>query len=282
MKRIRFFLAALFLCLSFCAVVSADVELKFGLYASDKPSELKKKFSPVIKALAPAVSQRLGETVKISFKFSKDYEEGIRDLTSGAADFCRFGPASYVAAKKTNPGIEILAVESNKGKKTFNGVICVAGKGPIQSIADLKGNSFAFGNELSTIGRYLSQQHLMENGIRAADLSAYEYLGSHNKVGVAVARGKFAAGALKESTFKKLVKKGTGLRELASFPNTTKPWIARAGLPENVRKALSESLIALKDPAALKVLKKAGFLAGSDADYDVIRSAIENNGKFFE
>ena len=282
MKTSRIVMAALFLWLAFTAVAHAEVILKFGLYASDKPSELKKKFGPVIKALSPAVAQRLGEKVTITFKFARDYEEGVRDLTSGAADFARFGPASYVAAKKTNPGIEILAVESKKGKKSFNGVICVAGNSAIQTVTDLKGKSFAFGNELSTIGRYLSQQYLLENGVKATDLSGYEYLGSHSKVGVAVARSKFAAGALKESTFKKLVKKGTGLRELAAFPNMTKPWLARAGLPEKVRKALSESLIDLKDPEALKVLKKDGFLPGTDADYNVIRSAIENNDLFFK
>ena len=37
----------------------------------------------------------------------------------------------------------------------------------------------------------------------------------------------------------------------------------------------------MKDPEALRVLKKDGFLPGDDADFDVIRSAIEDNDLFF-
>ena len=39
-------------------------------------------------------------------------------------------------------------------------------------------------------GRYLSQLYLVENDIRAKDLSRYEYLGRHDKVGIAVGRGE--------------------------------------------------------------------------------------------
>ncbi len=280
MKKTIILIVALFLSLGGLDA-RADVELKFGLYTSDKPSVLKKQFNPVLKALTPLMSEALGQPVKIKFKFSKTYEEGIQDLVDGKVDFVRFGPASYISAKKGNPDIVILAAESKKGKKSFNGVICVAGDSQIQSVGELKGKSFAFGNKLSTIGRYLSQQYLVKNGIKSSDLSSYDYLGSHNKVGIAVARGIFDVGALKDSSFKKLVKKGTGLRSLATFPNMTKPWIARSGLDEKIFTALSNSLLNLKDPAALKVLKKDGFLPAFDADYDVIRSSIDNNSLFF-
>lgn len=282
MKKRCLLFAACFLFFGGLTVAHANIGLKFGLYASDKPSVLMKQFAPVLRALESMLSEQLGEPVKISFKFSKSYEAGIQDLTTGAVDFCRFGPASYVAAKKANPNISILALEANNGQKSFNGVICTRKESGIQTVGDLKGKSFAFGNELSTIGRYLAQQHLRENGIKESDLGGYEYLGSHMNVGVAVARGKFHAGALKEKTFKKLAKKSSGLTAIATFPNTTKPWIARAELPEPVRQALEDSLIGLKDPAVLKGLKKDGFLRGSDADYDAIRTSIENNELFFK
>lgn len=260
----------------------AEIQLKFGLYASDKPSALKKKFDPVLGALEPLLTDSLGEPVKIVIKFSQTYEGGIDDLVTGAIDFSRFGPASYVAAKKANPGISILAMESHKGKKSFNGIICVKKESPIRSAGELKGKSFAFGDELSTIGRYLSQQFLVQNGVKASDLANFEYQKNHEAVGIAVARGRFDAGALKESSFKKMVKKGAALRALSTFPNVTKPWLARAGLDKRVEKALRDSLLGLKDPAALKVLKKDGFLPGDDGDYAAIRSSIDNNGDFFK
>ena len=68
-------------------------------------------------------------------------------------------------------------MESKKGQKTFNGVICIHKTSSIKKVSELAGKRFAFGNELSTIGRYLSQLYLLNNGVKASDLGYYEYLG---------------------------------------------------------------------------------------------------------
>jgi len=152
----------------------------------------------------------------------------------------------------------------------------------IEDVSSLKGKRFAFGNELSTIGRYLSQLYLVEHGITSNDLSNHEYLGRHDTVGMAVALNKFDAGALKESTFKKIVAAGKPIKAIASFPNVTKPWIAKDGITERVFSSLQKALINMKDEASLKSLKKAGFLEGSDRDYDTIRKSMQENGRFFD
>ncbi|MCP3943734.1 MAG: phosphate/phosphite/phosphonate ABC transporter substrate-binding protein [Desulfobacteraceae bacterium] len=264
------------------SISHAGVELTFGLYTSDQPTALKKMFAPILKNLEEKMNVKLGEQVKIKIVHSRTYEQGINKLVDGKVDFVRFGPASYIEAKQKNPGIQILAVEANKGKKVFNGVICVAQTSTIQSVADLKGKSFGFGDKRSTIGRYLSQQYLVQNGIKASDLSNYEYLKNHKAVAIAVARGKFDAGALKENTYLKIKKTGAAIRSIASFPNMTKPWIARSGLPDKIRTALKESLLEIKDPEVLKKLKKSGFLPGNDDDFKVIRYSIKNNDLFFK
>lgn len=264
------------------SLVWGDIELNFGVYTSDKPSAMVLKFRPVLNALTESLQKKLGQPVKIRLQVANGYTKGVEDLANGRVDFARFGPASYIHAKKLNSGITILAVESKKGRKVFNGIICVRETSAIANIADLKGKRFAFGNKQSTIGRYLSQNYLYERGIRAKDLGAFDYLGRHDKVGAAVASGKYDAGALKESTFNKLVKKGAPLRSIASFPNVTKPWIARKGLPQHIFVALRDSLLSLNDPAALKALKKGGFLPGNDSDYTVIRKAMRKNSLFFK
>lgn len=260
----------------------ADVDLKFGVYVSDKPTEMVRKFRPVLDALEAAMSGELGEPVHIKMRVAGDYEAGIEDLVTGAVDFARFGPASYVLAKERNPELRILSVESEKGTKVFYGIICVAEESPIRAVEDLRGKSFAFGDSRSTIGRYLSQNLLIRHGIGAKDLAAYSYLERHDKVGTAVARNRFDAGALKEGTFKKLVAKGLPIRAIASFPNVTKPWIARGALAPKVFAALRAALLRMRDPAALKALKKDGFLEGGDDDYAVIRKAMASNARFFE
>jgi len=260
----------------------ADQQLVFGLYSSDKPTEMIKQFRPILNILEAKASSLLGESIKIRIKVSKSYEEGIAALVNGDVDFSRFGPASYITAKQSQPDLSILAMETSKGKKSFNGIIAVAADSPIRAVEELHGKTFAFGNESSTIGRYLSQLFLSERGVFSSSLEKYDYLDRHDRVGTAVAAGKYDAGALKESTFKSLNAKGHALKAIATFENVTKPWIGRAGLPERTAKALTGALLDVTDENALKALKKDGFAVGTDADYERIRQSITRNDTFFK
>jgi len=239
-------------------------------------------FKPALNELEARMSEKLGREVDIRMQIAKDYDQGISHLTTGKVDFSRFGPASYIEAKKMNEDIEILAMESKAGAKVFYGIIATEKNSDIKSVEDLRDRSFAFGDEGSTIGRFLSQLYLEQNNIRADDLSKYEYLGRHDLVGTAVGAGDFAAGALNESTFKKLIDAGEPIRQLAKFPNVTKPWIARANLDPVILEALQLSLLEINSSKALKGLKVDGFLKGGDSDYAVIREAMDFNFKFFE
>ena len=221
----------------------ADIKLTFGTYTADKPTDTVRKIKPVLKYLENSLSRQLGEPVRISTQVAKDYDKGISQLITGKVDFVRFGPASYVLAKGKAARISILAMEAVKGKKTFHGIICVQENADIQHLSDLSGKTFAFGNKLSTIGRYLAQSQLLDAGINADQLKRYEFLGRHDRVGTAVGNNEFDAGALKLSTFKKLRNKSVAIREIHRFENVTKPWIARAGLDEKVATALKNALL---------------------------------------
>ena len=262
--------------------VTAQIDLSFGVYAADKPTVVVKKFKPVLKVLEKSLAQRLGEPVQIRLQVASTYEIGITNITTGKVDFARLGPASYIEAKNRQNALKIVALESNNGEKRFNGVICVASDSPINSPVDLKGKRFAFGDQRSTIGRYLSQQYLMKQGIKANDLDQYDYLDRHDKVGSAVAAGQYDAGALKESTYNRLVANGSALRILSTFPNVTKPWIARSNLDERIFLALRSSLLEIIDPETQRVLKKDGFIEGDDQDYALVREAISQNAMFFK
>lgn len=258
----------------------AEITLTFGTYAADKPTETVRKFRPFLSLLADRMSSRLAEKVTIKMTIAKEYEEGIRQLAEGEVDFARFGPASYVRVKELNPEIGIVAIESQKGKKRFKGVIVVHRDSPIQSLEELAGLTFAFGDELSTIGRYLAQAQLLEVGIASEDLHSFAYLGRHDLVGEAVGAGKYAAGALKESTYKKLVAKGVPIRVLMSFDNVTKPWLVSADLDTEVLQAMQDVMLSPQDEEIVRRVSKSSYLPGVDADYDLIREAIEKSRSF--
>ncbi len=263
------------------STADAKVSLVFGTYSPDKPSAMVTQLRPSLNEVAEHMSEILGEDVEVRMQIVRSYDDGVDLIVTGKVDFMRLGPASYVKAKSRNPGLVILAMENKRGTKTFNGVICVRRDSDISDVSQLRGRTFAFGSKRSTLGRYFAQLHLMRNGIRAWDLAKYEYLGRHDKVGKAVASGLYDAGALEETTFGKLVKKGAPIRAIATFRNSTRPWVARAGLESRLEAALRQAMIRLSDAQALAALRFDGFLLGDDSEYDATREAIRDNPGFF-
>jgi phosphonate transport system substrate-binding protein len=266
-------------------VAHAEIRIPFGVYAADKPETVTRQFRPLLDAIEVAMSRRLGQPVHIHMNVADSYEEGLAALRAGKVHFARFGPATYVAAREAMPDLRLLAMETNQGEKYFLGAIVVHGNSPIRKIEDLKGKSFAFGDENSTIGRYLAQHLLHKSGISARDLGRYVYMCRHDAVGEAVARGDYDAGALKQGTIKTLVARGLKLRPLLVFRNITKPWIAHPDLPDELYQALRETMLNLKDDHAFENLASDGangFAPAEDAEYDPIRNAIKRNPEFFQ
>ncbi len=274
-----------FFLLSLCngnANAQTEIQLRFGVYTSDKASDMVRQFRPLMNVLEERLQTQMERPVRISMQVASSYEQGIADIVTGSVDFSRFGPASYVIATGENPQLRLLAMESNKGSKRFRGMIIVHADSALQSVPELAGARFAFGDRRSTIGRYLSQQHLLENGLRATDLGEYVYLERHDAVANAVASRQFDAGAVKSGTMKKYLAKGAPLRVLAHFDNVTKPWIARAGLDPEVFDALRTAMLTFDDQTALASLGKEGFLAGSDSEYDFVRKAMTATRSFHD
>jgi phosphonate transport system substrate-binding protein len=252
--------------------------ITFGIYTSDKPTVMYQKFRPIIDYLQNRIAQN-GGNATVKMKIFPSYAAAVDALVAGNVDFMRFGPASYIMAKDRDDKIRLLAMEHKKNKKSFYGVFIVTKNSPINSIEDLKGKSFAFGNKNSTIGRYLSQAELVKAGLRSADLAKYDYLGRHDKVALAVAVGNYDAGVVKENTFKKYAE-SKGLKKIAQFPNVTKPWAVRAGFDDSLFAILQQALLELKDKKTLKALKQDGFLVAEDSDYDFVRQGMRLSEEF--
>lgn len=259
-----------------------DLQLVFGLYTTDKPTVLVKKFRPILSAIEVELGKKLDRPVAIRMQISRSYEGGMSAILNGEVDFSRFGPASYVAASEESPTIRILALDSKSDTQTSKGIIAVHEDSSYAEISDLIGTRFAFGNEASTIGRYLSQAYLFKHDITAENLAYYEYLDRHDRVGYAIAQGTFDAGALKESTFNSLKDKGLPLRVLAEFENVNKPWIARSGMDQKLFESLRTVMLELSAPEAFKALGSKRFVRGDDSIFEVTRKAITENSDFFE
>lgn len=260
----------------------AKISLVFGMFAPDKPAALAAQLRPSLDWIAAAMTERLGEPVEIRIGVVRSYDESIHAIAAGRVDFMRLGPIVYVMAKALNADISILAMEKKDGKKAFTGVICVRADSDIADVGQLRGRSLAFGPASSTLGRYIAQYFLLNDGIRARDLARYEYFPRNDRIGRAIGAGAFDAGALEEATFTELVRSGIPLRAIATFESVTRPWVARAGMDQHVESALRAALLGFADQSALADLRFEGFLAGDDSEYAETRAAVRDNHRFFE
>jgi phosphonate transport system substrate-binding protein len=252
--------------------------LTFGVYTSDKPSAMYRKFKPILDYLEDRLD-RDGLKVSIKIKIYPSYSAALDAIVNAEVDFARFGPASYVLAKERNRDIRLLAMEHKKNQKRFYGIFIVPESSSITSLEEIKGKSFAFGDKNSTIGRYLSQAELIKAGVHAKDLKSFAYLGRHDKVALAVAAGNYDSGVVKENTYKKYAA-SKKLKKIARFPNVTKPWVVRAGFDEKLFGIVQQALWELKDKKILKNLKQDGFLPAKDDDYEFVRQGMQRSKDF--
>jgi len=260
------------------APVPQDV-LTLGVYTSEQPRVMFKKFAPVAKALERGLRACGAEDTVVELRIFKTYDEARTALVEGSIDLARFGPASYVLAKDAQPKLRVAAVETIDGQLTFEGYIAVPRTSPIETLAQLRGKRFAFGDPTSTIGRYLSQEVLLNAGLHVTDFSEHAYLGRHDKVFHVVAKGEFDAGALKADTFEKLNTKRE-LRVLARFDNVTKPWVVRAGMDDGFFAQVQSALLMLDDQVALRTLKVSGFAKVREHHFDATRRGMAAAQRF--
>lgn len=244
--------------------------LRFVTYAAERPTEEFRKMEPFQRHLEMALNGK-GLSVRIELRIFSTYAEAQDAVQSGAFDFARIGPASYLLARAHKAPIRLLAMESHGGETRFEGAIFVRTDSPVRTLADLRGKRFAFGEQTSTTGRYLAQAALIQAGVKAVDLSGYEYLGRHDKVAMAVAANVFDAGATNERTIDKYAHRG--LRKLHTFVTPTQAWIVNTRLEPRLVDALRSALLNV-DAEALKYIDRDGFLPGREADFDNLRKAM--------
>ena len=260
--------------------IAADKNITLGIYGSDRKAVINRKFLPLVKYIEKHLREKTGEPFKIKLVYYDTYEDGINAIVNGEVDIARLGPVSYVKAKDKNPDLSIVAIEANNGKKSFQGVICVKKDSNIYSLEDIKGKTFAFGNRHSTSGRYLAQKHLYTHGIKASHLAEHTYFSKHGDVAFSLVQSEYDAGSFKDVILKNRLL-ARSLRVVSTFPVITHPWVANSNISPSTKNSLTDVLLNIKNKKVFDGLKRNGFLAGDDSEYEDIRDAINMNHLFY-
>ena len=240
-----------------------------GSVAMDTPAEMVKRFKP----LADYLSQKTG--LAVSFKPSADMANAISDLGNNVVQISYLTPVAYIDAKKkynVKPLVETLTL----GESAFRLVIVVRDDSPLKTMSDLKGKTFAFGDEKALLQRAA----VIDGGIKLEEFSKYAFLDHYDVIANAVLNKQYDAGILKESVYVDFRSKG--LRVIHSSPDLP-PYLfaVSSKTPRATAEKLRKAFVTLKADspkhnAILKALDKGytGFTDASDKDYDVVRRLL--------
>ncbi len=251
--------------------------LKMGIIPLEAPAEMFKRFSPLVDYL----SRKLNK--KVELKVAVNFAEANKEIGTGVTNFCYMTPSTYIEANKEY-NVEVIAKALRNGKPFQRSVIIARQESNIRHIKDIKGHSFAFGDERSTSSHIVPRAMLLEEGIDPKDLSFHDYLGHHDDVVRAVLSSEFDAGGVMESAAEKFRDKGLRIiKQSIDIPEFN--ICVNKSMPEEEKAQLKQSILELDENNSedIDILRSitadyTGFVEAQDSDYDIIREMMQKLG----
>jgi len=241
-----------------------------GSVAMDIPVEMIKRMSVLTNYLA------LSTNLNIRFRPSPNLGSAVEDLGTGQTQIAYLTPVAYIEARRKYGVVPLVAPTTN-GRPLFSLVIGVRAGSGINSPAELKGKSFAFGDERALLQRAA----VASMGLSPNDFASYAYLKHYDNIAKAVLAGDFEGGILKDSVADGFKSKGmVVIGSTAPLPSYL--FAVHPGMPAAVRSQLRDALLALNKSspdgaATLEAFDIAydGFTPIDDSAYDPVRALIQ-------
>ena len=282
-------LVSLFAAMLFSLVCSAafaqspkTLELGVGLFQPDK-----EKNDATYKPLADYLARKLGQPVRLR---TVDTWEGLaKSLASGETDMALMGPWGYVLANH-QAGAEAVATILYQGKPEYFAIMITNPKSGINSIDDMKGKTFAFGDKGSTSGYLIPFHEFQKRGIDPDKYFSKVIYTKHQAIETQVTRGELDAGADYNRNRDTMINDGLIkaadskiVWTSAPLPNdafaVSKDLAKDKAFTAKLAKALEDMGAELKTQANLLPNNYTGFVAKTNAYYKPIRDAGLESGK---
>jgi len=270
-------------CLSVATLFStaqAQDVLRVSAIPDEAPTELLRKFKP----LGEYLEQELG--MPVQFQPVSDYAGVVEALGAKRLDLAWLGGFTFVQARlRTGDAIPLVQREQDE---VFTSTFITADPA-INSHADLKGKSFAFGSVSSTSGHLMPRYFLQQEGIDAdSHFSRIGFSGAHDATVAWVESGRVDAGVLNASVWEKLAAEGKVDTSKVRVYQTTPTyfdynWTVRGDLDPALVERLKAAFLKL-DPAnpehkAILDLQRASrFIETRVENYDGIEQAARAAG----
>jgi phosphonate transport system substrate-binding protein len=275
--------------------VLATVLLAAGAGAAEPPLRLgvglfqpdKDKNDATYRPLADYLSARLERQVELR---TVDSWEGLaKSLANGETDLALMGPWGYVLANH-QAGAQVIATILYDGKPEYFAIMVTHPDSGIDSPADLKGRTFAFGDKGSTSGYLIPLHYLMTQGITPEKYFSKVINTSHQAIETQVTQGGLDAGADYNRNRNAMIEQGLIKAEHSKIIWTSAPLpndafaVSRAVAADKLlvgrlQAALIEVGEALKTRPKLLPPHYTGFVPRDNAFYKPIRDAGLATGK---
>jgi len=262
----------------------AEAPVKQDLVMGFVPSQTSSIVQTNADLLGQYLSQKTGYNIKPVVLTS--YANVTEGMTSNNVDIGWVGPLDYVIAHQKN-GAEAVTKSVRNGLPSYKAFIIVNVNSNINSVADLKGKKFAFGDPLSTSSNLYPRYLMLKNGINPDTEVKGVSISNQTQISVNVCQGTVDAGAIYDDARKNAGANTscpgimTKTKILAtSDPIPGDPQMIRHNLNSAQKKKLKDAMIAMgSDPTiqpALKALYTIDSLVpAQDSDYDVIRDIVK-------
>ena len=281
---VSLFAAMLFSLVSSIAFAQSlkTLELGVGLFQPDK-----EKNDATYKPMADYLARKLGQPVRLR---TVDTWEGLaKSLASGETDMALMGPWGYVLANH-QAGAEVVATILYQGKPEYFAIMITNPKSGINSIDDMKGKTFAFGDKGSTSGYLIPFHEFQKRGIDPDKYFSKVIYTKHQAIETQVTRGELDAGADFNRNRDTMINDGLIKAQdskivwtSAPLPNdafaVSKDLAKDKAFTAKLAKALVDMGAELKIQANLLPNNYTGFVAKTNAYYKPIRDAGLESGK---
>ena len=256
--------------------------LRVSAIPDEAPTELQRKFKP----LGDYLHRQTG--LEVQFTPVSDYAAVVEGLASGRIDLAWLGGFTYVQARlRTQGGAMPLVQRAEDAHFTSKFIVPI--DSPLQTLAELKGHTFAFGSPSSTSGHLMPRYFLMQQGIDPdKDFRSVAFSNAHDATVAFVASGRAEGGALNASVWQKLVDEHNPNAARVRVLATTPPffdynWTARPGMDAALRRKITEAFLKLDpaDPAQKELMdlqRASRFVPTQPSNYDGIEAAAKAAG----
>ncbi|GAC1445951.1 MAG: putative selenate ABC transporter substrate-binding protein [Pyrinomonadaceae bacterium] len=256
------------------ATTPTATKLRVSMIPTTDPGKMLRESQPFVDYLQKETGAQIELTIPTN------YAAVVEAVANDQVDIAYLGGFTYVQASK-RAGVKPL-VQRERDQNFHSLFITQTGSG-INSLADLKGHTFAFGDINSTSGHLMPEYFMREAKVDADVIAKATFTGGHDATALAVANKKVDAGALDESIFERMTKEGKLDPQQANVFYKTPPffdyvWVARKSLDASLVEKVAAAFLKLNASDAeqrkvLDLLSATKYVKANDGDYEKLRQA---------